>query len=213
MIHKYNIKNAPISVTQNDVNFYIAKCNTDPVYLLNKNSLDDLIVKYPNSTDLIGLRIKSICINECYSTRINSKDLIPLARWICSIKNVDSKIKSGDASIVNEIAASCSIGGVTTKDVYSFASKYCHFHNPDQFPIFDSFVHDMLCQLQNEQDFYRIQTGERRKFTQADLKNYSKFKKIRRAFVDYFKLGSYTVLDIDKFLWRAGRDTYFNEET
>ena len=212
MYHKYKSADARIKVNNEEINKYINICNGDPVYTLNKDSLDDLFVKYPNnSTNInkIGIRVKSITLNECYSTRIKSIDLVKLPDWICNIPNIDKRITSGDFSVVNEIAASKSVGGVTTQDVYSFASKYCHFHNPDAYPIFDSYVSDMLCQLQKEEDFYRKQLGVNKKFTQTDLKDYSKFNEVRQAFVNYYNLNHYSILDIDKFLWRAGKDTYF----
>ncbi|MBO7186795.1 MAG: hypothetical protein J6V68_00150 [Clostridia bacterium] len=207
MYHKYNTINKPIKVTDEEIKKYSGICNSDPVYMLNQNALADLFRNYPSSTNLTSLRIKSICLNECYSTRIKSIDLIPLVKWISSITNIDSRIRARDPNVVNDMAASKSKGKMTTQDSYSFASKYCHFHN-NAYPIFDSYVSDMLCQLQNETDFYSKQTRNK-KFTQADLKNYNNFLNIRQAFVDFFGLQTYSVLAIDQFLWRAGRDTYF----
>lgn len=212
MYHKYNTKVSPIVVNQNEVDYYINECDSDSTYVLNKESLDDLFKKYPSSTELKGVRNKSTALNEYYSTRVKSIDLIPLAKWICSIRNIDNRIKAGDPTIVNEMASSKTIGGKTTEDAYSFASKYCHFHNPNKYPIFDSFVHDMLFQLQKEYDFYRKQLGVKGKFTQNDLKDYTKFIEIRQAFVEYFKLTKNSILDIDKFFWRAGKYKYFNKK-
>ena len=50
------------------------------------------------------------------------------------------------------------------------------------------------------------------KFTQNDLKDYAKFIEIRQAFVEYFKLTKNSILDIDKFFWRAGKYKYFNKK-
>jgi hypothetical protein len=53
---------------------------------------------------------------------------------------------------------------------YSFATKYCSFHRPDSYPIFDSRVKEYLWQLRNK--------GGLPRFQQQVLWNYPVLKRI-----------------------------------
>ncbi len=84
--------------------------------------------------------------------------------------------------------------------IYSFATKYCSHHKPYFYPIYDSYVHRFLVGLKQQ---YHFDT-----FNDSDLKNYERFKKVILNFQNFFNLGDYTVKQIDKYLWQAGKE-YF----
>ena len=99
--------------------------------------------------------------------------------------------------MVNDIAH-VKINGVD-KTFYSFASKYCSHHN-DEFPIYDYFVDKMLVYFKNKDKFA--------KFKKDDLKDYVKFKNILIEFKKFYDIEEYSLRDIDKYLWIAGKE-YF----
>lgn len=80
-------------------------------------------------------------------------------------------------------------GKASHTDHYSFANKYCSFHNSDTFPIYDSYVDSILWHYQNAEHFCIFKRNE--------LKDYPKFKRIIRSFQRYFGLERYTVKQLD----------------
>src|SRR5208337_3970425 len=102
--------------------------------------------------------------------------------------------KAGDPTLVDEIAQ------IKFKDktwhLFSFATKYCAWHQPDKFQIFDRYVDQMLWS-------YREYIG---KFRREDLYNYEKFTGLIDKFRSCFKLESFCNKDLDKFLWLEGQD-------
>jgi hypothetical protein len=78
---------------------------------------------------------------------------------------------------------------------FSFASKYCHWHNPTAYPIYDGNVEACLW-------FYRKQDG----FATFARDGYSYPEFVRRvnAFRDFYGLTSFTYKQLDKLLWYLG---------
>lgn len=90
-----------------------------------------------------------MALNQFYSAGLLSKDLIPMAKHIVELNsrvNIDIALKSGDLSIVPQIAR----GGDLSRIYLSFASKYCNWHNPKSFPIYDRYVANVLCALRKD---------------------------------------------------------------
>lgn len=167
--------------------------NLEERYIWQESSLDKLFHgEYKNNIDLNEILIKCSCLNDFYSTNIFS--IYPVAKNIFEL-NIDNRLKSGDASLVNDIAH-VTIGG-KEKVFYSFASKYCSHHNNIEFPIYDYFVDKMLWYFQKEDHFS--------KFNRVDLKDYVKFKNILIDFKKYYGIDNYNLRDIDKYLWIAGK--------
>jgi hypothetical protein len=81
---------------------------------------------------------------------------------------------------------------------YSFATKYCSWHNPEAYPIWDSRVDRYLWTLQKQEHFARSFS------TNADLWGYPKFRTVMEEFRDCYGLGSFSFKDTDKFLWSEG---------
>ena len=100
--------------------------NTDPVIVALKAGLIDIT----NSTNL-----------SRYKSKINIDEL---SRIIAAIPNLDERIAAGDPEVVNEIARSN--GRI---NLFSFASKYCCYHNTnvygrDDYSIFDTILKESL---------------------------------------------------------------------
>ena len=146
--------------------------------------------QYPNNNNLEEVLIKCAVIDNFSST--NVYDLYKMADHIVG-KQIDEKLKNRDYSLVDDIA-NVEIGG-KKRYFYSFASKYCHYHNPEYFAIYDSYVAKVLCAFPN--DF--------RKIKEKDLREkYETFIDVLNSFKNIFKL-NLSFDDLDKYLWRLGR--------
>lgn len=113
--------------------------------------IDTFFKKYPNNTDKLIVSAKVSIIDTTNSTnlaRYKSKiSLCEVVDIITGINDFDARLKKGDVTLVEEIAR-------TAKEKYginlfSFASKYCCYHNVhvygrDDFSIFDNVVKEHL---------------------------------------------------------------------
>ncbi len=165
-------------------------------YVLQESSLDKLFFyTYPNNTDINDILIKASSLNDFYSTNIFS--IFPVAKHILEL-NIDERLKSGDETLVNDIAR-LTING-KEKNFYSFATKYCSHHFPTLYPIYDSFVEKILLYFKKLDNFYD--------FEKDDLKNYKKFKSILIEFKKYYDIDEYNLKDIDRYLWQLGKEFF-----
>ena len=112
--------------------------------------------------------------------------------------DIDEKFyKIKPVNLVLEIA-SINIPGYRRSVGLVFSSKYCHFHYPDKFPIYDRFARIALSDL----------TGEKKK---TYLNNYFQFKKdLDELMSDLDWKSSY--IEIDKYLWLYGQWLFFKEK-
>lgn len=104
--------------------------------------------KYPANTDsdLVAMKIGLIDItNSTHLSQYKSKiSMVELANIIASIPSIDERIAEGDPEVVNEIARSN--GKI---NLFSFASKYCCYHNrnlygKDDYSILDTVLKEYL---------------------------------------------------------------------
>ena len=168
-------------------------------YRLQESALDKLFFEtYPENTDIDDVLIKASSLNDFYSTNIFS--IFTVAKHIVSL-DIDERIIGGDEHLVDEIAKVKMENG-TTKNFYSFATKYCSHHKPLDYPIYDSYVDKVLKYFRDTDGFYS--------FSNDDLKNYGAFKSILLHFQEFYCLTAYTLKDIDKYIWQLGKDKFPN---
>lgn len=178
------------------VEFYLAKWDELDNYHLQENALNKLFFELcPKNTDVIDILLKASTLNDFYSTNIFS--IYPVAKHICDL-DIDARLKAGDVTLVRDIQY-VTIGN-TERNFYSFASKYCSHHNPLDYPIYDSYVDEVLRYFRNRDSFSDFQDG--------DLKDYVKFKGILIDFHTFYGLSKYNLKQIDQYVWQLGKD-YF----
>lgn len=178
------------------VELYLEKWEGLENYRLQEDALNKLFFGLcPKNADISDVLLKASTLNNFYSTNIFS--IYPVAKHICSL-NVDSRLKAGDVTLVRDIQY-LTISG-TQKNFYSFASKYCSHHNPLEYPIYDSFVDEILRYFRNRDGFSEFQD--------CDLKDYAKFKSILIDFSNFFGLNKYNLKQIDQYVWQLGKE-YF----
>lgn len=152
-----------------------------------------LFQQYPENGSLAQVLLKVVSLNRLYSTQILA--VMDVAKHIHHhAKEIDAGLSTGSPELVEMI-------GLVTIDAtgkerynYSFATKYCSWHNAAAYPIWDSRVDRYLWQLQKQEKFAP-------NLEHADLWVYPRFCRVMNAFRSYYKLESFTFKQIDKFLW------------
>ncbi len=188
------------SPSKKEVEHYLEEWKLLEDYRLQESSLRKLFTKtYPFNTDLDDVLVKVCTLNQFYSTQI--RKIFDLAKYIVSL-NIDNDLKNNNLDLVEKIAKNHGIfkkkkDGTKGKELYlySFATKYCSHHNPEIYPIYDSFVEKMLIHCKRD-DF---------DFNNKDLKVYPLFRDILVNFRKFYDLESFDLKQIDKYLWQAGK--------
>ena len=165
-------------------------------YSNQEKALDRLFNTFPKNDNIEDILIKCSSLNDCYSTNIF--DIHTVAQHILSL-SIDERLERGDRSLVEKIAHV----EVNGKDhfFYSFATKYCSHHQPEEYAIYDNYVEKVLISMKERERFAT--------FTREDLKNYSVYMSVIKAFQQRFGLMQYTIKQLDQYLWQLGK-WYFN---
>lgn len=165
---------------------------------VTEEALAILIDAFPNNTDLRHILLKVTAINALSSTQIRGVHRVAEHILECSI---DGRLAAADAGVIDAIAR------VTFKDKtrnnYSFATKFCSWHRPDLFPIWDSRVERCLRGYQR-QDRFDV-------FTESDLWQYIRFRAVVASFGRNYQLGAFSLKDTDKFLYQQGQAHFFTK--
>ncbi len=164
--------------------------NSDHWTMLCEESLRQLHDQFPTNELVSHVLLKVMTLNTLYSTRVNYVDLVPLAEHIAAL-GIDGLLKAGDLSAVWRIFKCDGM-----RDYYSFATKYCSWHNPRSYPIYDRYVDEALWAYKKR--------GLTDAFKRQDLYYYDRFVGIVSAFRSHNGLDRLSFKDVDKFLWRTG---------
>ncbi|MER0439771.1 hypothetical protein [Emticicia sp. W12TSBA100-4] len=163
-----------------------------------------MLNRFPENKNIDEIKLKIDSINSLYSTNIY--DTLNVAKHIQSL-NLDDALINGDISIIPKIATGHGIASLkseTGKEInfYAFATKYCSWHNPEEFPFFDSYIEKLLIAYR-EFGFYN--------FRNVELKQYERFKTILMSFRAYYGLSDLSLKEIDKFLLLYAKDLFKNK--
>lgn len=123
---------------------------SDDKYGKEYRLIEDVLKKYPNNKTIEDVACKIAVIDFTNSTNLrqNKINLYTLAKIITSI-DFDARVAKGDVSLVSDIISRCPV------KLYSFASKYCCYHNTflynrDDYSIYDSVVASHLHEYATE---------------------------------------------------------------
>lgn len=113
----------------------------------NYGQENELITKclnmFPQNTDasIVAMKIGLIDItNSTHISQYKSKiSVVELANHIVSIYNIDERIECGDPAVVDEIAR-----GNGRINLFSFATKYCCYHNTNLYQKDDYSILDTI---------------------------------------------------------------------
>jgi hypothetical protein len=156
---------------------------------LPERALKVLIEHFPENTDRAHILLKVVAINRLYATNIF--DVYSVVNHIAERK-IDTDLKAGSIQLVGKMAW-VPIGDKKRNNL-SFASKYCSWHRPDCYPIYDSRAEACLWA-------YHEEIGLR---SRKELWEYESYFEAVKRFRDRFELGKLSFKDIDKFLYHMG---------
>lgn len=179
---------------------YNEKFETDERYYFGDQAIIKLFAKFPHNNKIEDVLLKISVINDLYSTNIFST--FKMAKHILSL-NIDKELLSANSDIISRIATGHGIPRQKDdgdRNFYSFATKYCSWHNPDQYPIYDNYVHRILWDYQQKDKFSD--------FKRSDIKDFPIFKRIMIDFKSAYRLNEHNLKSIDKFLWIYGKEIY-----
>ncbi|MGI5213420.1 hypothetical protein [Plantactinospora sp. CA-290183] len=152
----------------------------------------------PKNSDVGEVGVKIAALNGLYWTNILG--VIQVASHIVSL-DIDAQLAEDDVNPdLIESIAKVEIGGKRRRN-YSFATKYCSFHAPDVYPIYDSRVAGVLNELLKQGEaFDSFRPGEQWKTDYAIWhRSISRFRR-------FYELEEFSIRDIDKYLWMLDRE-------
>lgn len=190
----------PDTPTTDLIDRYIDKFNSDERYYPADQAIIKLFAAFPENKRLEDILLKISVINDLYSTNIYGT--FKMAKHIQKLK-IDKDLTEGVAELVNRIATGHNIRrNKSNREInfYSFATKYCNWHNQEKYAIYDSFVEKILLAYRNKDRFSS--------FKNADLKDFKKFKSIIDDFVSFYDLEKHNLKEIDKFLWIYSKEIF-----
>jgi len=145
--------------------------------------------KYNKNIKLREVAYKIELVNKLYNCNL----MMPkekVAKYIIDLK-LDNKLTHSNPSIIVEEISNIKLPDYLKSIGLVFASKYCHFHHPSRFPIYDKFAGIGLSQLFGKKlNYYE--------------KNYSKFKIDLDTIISSLSWES-SYKEMDKLLWLYGQ--------
>jgi hypothetical protein len=186
----------------------------DPVV---ERALAELFRQYPTNDDEAHVLLKVVALNRLYSTNILG--VRDVARHIYGhAQEVDGALKGDPPSpeAVDQIVELTI--RATGRRFWSFATKYCSWHRPESYPIWDSRVAQYLRSLKGS-DFTRPDNwtdypqfadygggAAAGRWRPDNWTQYREFAVLMNRFRDFYNLRSFTFKEIDKFLWLSGEE-------
>ena len=178
-------------------------------YRIQEWLLIQLISEYPTHENKSAVETKVKLLNLFYSTGIQAVNL--MAKNILSIKNIDDRLNKGDYKLVPQIAK-LKVGTGEVRFNYSFATKYCAYHQPKKFPIYDSIVALTFASLFEKgllpkYKYNRGKTDKRNTYSKTEfmekLKEYDFYIKVYNHFMEEYDLTSLSYREVDSYIWGA----------
>src|SRR5580704_14109227 len=114
---------------------------------LTEQALRLLWDDFPKNSDMRHVLLKVLVLNKLYGTMIPDIKVETVAKHIVGL-DIDARISDGDLKVVADITACPDL-----KEYLSFASKFCSWHNPTAYPIYDGNVRACLWSYQKQDSF------------------------------------------------------------
>ncbi|MDE6240981.1 MAG: hypothetical protein K2M08_01010 [Anaeroplasmataceae bacterium] len=196
-------KTINLLMTNESIETVDAEVEATDNYGRENNLITECFKKYPNNTDIATVAMKIGLIDITNSTNISRYkrfiSVVELAEIISLIPNIDERIKNGDPEVVTIIAKAN--GKI---NLFSFASKYCCYHNKnlygrDDYSILDTVLKDSLPKMFTDIKKSNIQHW-------VDTYNYKAYNDyITRKLDEYGITISFRKRKFDHFVWFKNR--------
>ena len=172
----------------------LAQSWTHGRYAAADAALNRLFHQFPSNADLSDILLEVTCLNRLYSTNVYA--IFDMAEHIKRL-DIDPRLARGDIDLVEDIA-DLNLNGKPRR-CYSFATKYCSWHAPDRYAIYDRFVVEAIEMFAQHHDFASFTSG-------SIYSSYPKYYDVIVKFRDHFHLTKFTLKQIDQFLWSCGKE-------
>jgi hypothetical protein len=182
----------PLLNPKSGIDNYVRKFSEDKETERTESTVKELIAAFPKNERIEHVLTKVVTINSLYHARVLDVDLHPLALHIHGIENLDDKLDEGSLTVVDDIWRSEG----TRQQYFSFATKFCNWHNPDAYAIYDTYMWEALCAYRKAKSGFVFKDNE--------CKNYACFHAVVTRFQSAYDLGDCSRKKIDKFLWILG---------
>jgi hypothetical protein len=179
------------------VDTYLRQFRKDRRYFIADEALLKLFAAFPSNKELEHVLLKISVLNDLYGTNIYAT--FQMAEHIQAL-DIDEDLERGSPEIVDRIANATF--SEKPRRVYSFATKYCSWHDQQSYPIYDSFVEKVLVEYRNRDAFHD--------FKKADLRKFRVYKDVLQALQRRYGLERYSFKELDKALWLLGKE-YFKK--
>ena len=209
--------NKIFSITNEELEHIENEIKNDIKYGREGILIDSALKNFPLNNDISIVAMKISLIDLTNGTNLSRNlgkngGIYELAKKITMI-DFDKRVSNGDITIVNELAkwTKDNIG----KNLFSFITKYCLYHNvhcynKDDFVIYDSVVADNLSKYISNEDYKKITGKTLYKNSLKKCKynyNYEEYKKV----IDFIILSNNIVIDkphrkMDWFIWYKNRN-------
>lgn len=155
-------------------------------------ALRDLFGQCPRNENHAHVLLKVVALNRLYSAGIFA--VYDVAEHIHRhAKEIDAGLKIGDPETVDTIRGVTVNATGKQRNFWSFATKYCSWHNQAEYPMWDTRVCRYLRALRVPE------------FAHPDSwTRYADFKKLVTDFRTRYHLESFTFKQIDMFMWKYG---------
>ena len=148
---------------------------------------------HPQNDRIDDVLMKVVLLNGLYNTNVFA--VMEMAAHIRRLA-IDESVSVASTEVVGRIAALTI--RTKTRRHYSFATKYCSWHRPEEYPIYDSLVERLLWLYQRQTSFSD--------FRRPQLQEYEVYKGVISVFREHFLLQQFTFRQLDKFLWLTSKD-------
>lgn len=161
--------------------------------------ITDCFVRFPYNTDPTIVAMKIGLIDITNSTHLSQHksniSAVELAECIVKIIDIDERIKNGDPEVVNEIAR-CN-GKI---NLFSFASKYCCYHNKNLYGRDDYSILDTVLKEHIPDYFDDVTSGQIEKWRISyDYKSYNDY--LTRKLDELNITVPFRKRKLDHFIW------------
>lgn len=193
------------SLTYNNCQMALKKLHANHTYGDKANEGEGWLIKsYIKrnrcNTDIMDVAAKVALIDVSNSTNLHlhkaNANLVSISNKILS-SDFDNRILKGDLSLVNDIAANGNIS------LFSFATKYCHYHNKEKYMKYDNIIGKILPYYIEK---YGIKTPEN--ISCKRIRNYTIYSSIINELCKVAQIdqcdNKYELLDA--FLWYSNKE-------
>lgn len=191
-----NVTNDMIETSWKDFDF--GQCAVDD------RRIQFVMNKYLGNESLKSTLEKCKIINSCYHARVSNEHLSKLSE-ILNGNDIRKLIKDGEIKIVQKVAKISK--EITGKYYYCFITKYCSWHNPEAFPIFDNIVFRVLKLINIEHNFLLYRKGTQLEPNGGDDKNYYQnyVNVIKNSSKLFEACPDINFRNIDRYFWMKGK--------